>query len=95
MHGLHRMLPLTNVLVIELENAHELRAEQLLALPQVQSAELRQGVLRIGIHNLPAGAPGILQWLAEHGHLYQHVSSERPDLETVFLALTGRSLRDS
>jgi hypothetical protein len=31
----------------------------------------------------------------DRGHLYRHVASERPDLETVFLTLTGRSLRDS
>jgi ABC-2 type transport system ATP-binding protein len=91
LHGLHRMLPVTNVLAIELENPSGFRAEQLLALPEVQSAELRERVLRIGVHNLAAGAPCILQWLTEHGNLYQHVASERPDLETFFLTLTGRS----
>jgi ABC-2 type transport system ATP-binding protein len=95
LHGLHRMLPVTNVLAIELENPDGFRAEQLLALPEVQSAKLQERVLRIGVPNLAAGAPRILQWLTEHGHLYQHVVSERPDLETVFLTLTGRSLRDS
>ena len=95
LHGLHQLLPVTNVLAIELENPDGLRAEQLLSLPEVRSAELRERVLRIGVHNLAAGAPCILQWLTEHGHRYQHVASERPDLETVFLTLTGRSLRDS
>jgi linearmycin/streptolysin S transport system ATP-binding protein len=95
LHGLHRMLPVTNVLAIELENPEGLRAEQLLALPEIHSAEVRDRVLRVGVHNLSAGAPGILQWLTAHGHNYQHVASERPDLETVFLTLTGRSLRDS
>ena len=95
LHGLHRMLPVTNVLAIELDNPAGFKAEPLLALPEVESAEVREGVLRMGVHNLAAGAPGILQRLAEHGHAYQHVASERPDLETVFLTLTGRSLRDS
>ena len=95
LHGLHRILPVTNVLAIELDNPAGFRAEPLLALPEVESAEVREGVLRIGVHNLATGAHGILQWLAEHGHAYQHVASERPDLETVFLTLTGRSLRDS
>ena len=95
LHGLHRMLPVTNMLAIELENPDGFRAEELLALPEVQSAELLETVLRIGVRNLAAGAPGILRWLAEHGRIYQHVASERPDLETVFLTLTGRSLRDS
>ena len=93
--GLHRMLPVTNVLAIELEAPDGLRLEQLRTLPEIQSAEMREGVLRIGVHNLAADTPGILKWLAEHGHPYQHLASERPNLETVFLTLTGRSLRDS
>ena len=95
LHGLHRMLPVTNVLAIELESPNGFKPDPLLALPEVVSAELREGVLRVGIHELTAGAPAILRWLAENGHSYQHVTSERPDLETVFLTLTGRSLRDS
>jgi len=31
----------------------------------------------------------------ERGHTYRHVASERADLETVFLTLTGRRLRDA
>jgi ABC-2 type transport system ATP-binding protein len=95
LHGLHRMLPVTNVMAIELESPNGFKPDPLLALPEVVSAELREGVLRVGIHELTAGAPAILRWLAENGHSYQHVTSERPDLETVFLTLTGRSLRDS
>jgi ABC-2 type transport system ATP-binding protein len=93
--GLHRMLPVTNVLAIELEAPDGLRLEPLRTLPEVQSAEMRESVLRIGVHNLATDTPGILKWLAEHGHPYQHLGSERPNLETVFLTLTGRSLRDS
>jgi len=93
--GLHRLLPVTNVLAIELESPDGFSAEPLRALPEVESAELHEGVLRVGVHNLAAGAPNILQWLTEHGYRYQHLASERPDLETVFLTLTGRSLRDS
>jgi ABC-2 type transport system ATP-binding protein len=93
--GLHRMLPVTNILAIELENPADFGVEQLAAMPEVLSAEVRDDVLRVGVHSLSLGAPRILQWLTEHGHPYQHVMSERPDLETVFLTLTGRSLRDS
>ena len=67
----------------------------MLALPDVKSAELSQSTLRLGLHDLSRGAPGVLRWLAENGHTFHHVSSEQPDLETVFLTLTGRSLRDS
>ncbi|MDP8982080.1 MAG: ABC transporter ATP-binding protein [Acidobacteriota bacterium] len=96
LQGLHRMLPVTNVLNIELENPeHGLGVEQLQGLPEVHSVEVRGNVLRLGVGDLSAGTPRILAWLVEHGHPYQHVASERADLETVFLTLTGRSLRDS
>ena len=37
----------------------------------------------------------MLGWLTGHGHAYHHLRSERGDLEAVFLALTGKTLRDS
>jgi ABC-2 type transport system ATP-binding protein len=95
LHGLHRMLPVTNVLAVELEKVDGFKSDALLTLPEVESAELREGILRVGLHSLTTGAPAVLRWLAENGHAYQHVTSERPDLETVFLTLTGRSLRDA
>jgi ABC-2 type transport system ATP-binding protein len=93
--GLHQLLPISNVLAIELDRVDGFKPEQMLALAEVKSAVLEQNTLRIGVHDLSRGAPGILRWLAENGHSYRHVSSEQPDLETVFLTLTGRSLRDS
>ena len=96
LQGLHRLLPVTNVLIVELANAeHGLGAEQLQGLPEVHSVEVRGNVLKLGVGDLSAGTPRILQWLVEHGHAFHHVASERADLETVFLTLTGRSLRDS
>ena len=50
--------------------------------------------LKVGVRDLSSGTPRILQWLVDRGHPYQHIVNERADLETVFLALTGRSLRD-
>lgn len=95
LQGLHRLLPISNVIAIELDNVDGFKPEQLLTLPEVKSSELQEGTLRVGVRDLPAGANSILQWLAKNGHSYHHVVSERPDLETVFLTLTGRSLRDS
>lgn len=95
LHGLHKLLPVTNVLAIELDGPNGFDPAALRALPEVESVELRESLLRVGVHDLSSGAPAILRWLAEHNLAYQHVASERPDLETVFLTLTGRSLRDA
>ncbi len=95
LQGLHKLLPVTNVIAIDLDNADGFKPGQMLTLPEVKSAELHEGTLRVGVHDLSHGAPGVLRWLTENGRSYHHVSSEQPDLETVFLTLTGRSLRDS
>jgi ABC-2 type transport system ATP-binding protein len=95
LQGLHKLLPVTNVIAIELDHVDGFKAEQMLALPEVKSAELKQTTLRVGVHDLSRGAPSILGWLSANGHSYRSLSSEQPNLETVFLTLTGRSLRDA
>jgi ABC-2 type transport system ATP-binding protein len=96
LQGLYRLLPVTNLLAVELdEDRNGLRLDELQALPGVRSAKLEAGTLRVGVQDLATETPRILQWLVERGHLYHHVASERADLETVFLTLTGRSLRDA
>jgi ABC-2 type transport system ATP-binding protein len=96
LQGLYRLLPVTNLLAVELERGQDgLRLDELQALPGVRSATIEAGTLRVGVEDLATETPRLLQWLVERGHLYRHVVSERADLETVFLTLTGRSLRDS
>jgi hypothetical protein len=60
----------------------------------VESVELRGATVRIGVRDLAGDSPEILRWLVAQGHPFQHLASERASLETVFLTLTGRSLRD-
>ena len=96
LQGLYRLLPVTNLLAVELDGGQNgLRVEEVQALPGVRFAKLEAGTLRVGVQNLATETPRLLEWLVERGHLYSHVASERADLETVFLTLTGRSLRDS
>jgi ABC-2 type transport system ATP-binding protein len=96
LRDLYRRLPATNRLAIELESASaEGWLAELTALPGVATAEVRQGVLSVGMNELPVAAPRVLDWLAHNGIRYSHVTTERADLESVFLSLTGRSLRDS
>ena len=94
--NLYKLLPVTNVLAVELVDQPD---GQLLvalkALPQVRTAEIQERVLKVGIRNLSEDTPAILQWLVMEGHRYEHLANERASLETVFLNLTGRSLRDS
>src|SRR5690348_12100209 len=93
--GLYRQVPAANMLRIELDEARNgLHLEDLRALAGVDSAEKDGEVLKVGVRDLTAATPRVLQWLAEQGHSWQHMTNERASLESVFLTLTGRRLRD-
>ncbi len=68
--------------------------DRLRKLPGVVSAVMEQETILVELEDLTTGAPAVLSWLSGRGVGYTHVSSERANLETVFLELTGRSLRD-
>jgi ABC-2 type transport system ATP-binding protein len=96
LQGLYRLIPASNVLVVELdERTNGVSLDELRALSEVRTVEQHGTTLRIGVGDLAAHAPRVLQWLVDHSFAYRHVVSERADLETVFLTLTGRSLRDA
>jgi len=94
--GLYRRLPATNKLFIDLVDAQKLGdASALKTVPGVQSVELTGNRLAIWLRDLSDGAAAVLGWLSAGGYRIENVSTEKPNLETVFLTLTGRSLRDS
>ncbi len=96
LHELYKLLPVSNLLSIELaDGAGDVPLDELRRLGAVKSASMEQRVLKVGLHDLSADAADVMRWLADRKFPFQHVMSERPDLETVFLSLTGRSLRDS
>ena len=93
--GLTRRLPLRNVLRLEVEDPPPgAWADELATLPGIVSAQLEAAVLTIGLAELGPGSAAALGWLTARGIAIAHARTERPDLETVFLALTGRTMRD-
>lgn len=94
--NLHRLVPVRSLLTLEFEDGDGggLRAEELREVPGVESAELRSGGVAIGVRDLGADSAEILRWMAARGLRVRHLASERASLETVFLTLTGRRLRD-
>ena len=96
LQALNRMVPARNLLTVEFEDSagNVPRAQDVAQLPGVESAEVQGASARIAVRNLAEDSAGILQWLVQQGYRVQHLSSERASLETVFLTLTGRSLRD-
>jgi ABC-2 type transport system ATP-binding protein len=70
------------------------RAESLRGWDTVASLEVRGAELLLGLDALDA-APAVLARLRAEGYAVQGFATERASLESVFLALTGRSLRDA
>ena len=89
-------LPAPNVLSVELEVDPGPGLPGLCAtLPGVARAGLEGRRLRLTLDD-PALRTGlVLETLAKGGHGWSHLHTERASLESVFLNLTGRSLRDA
>jgi len=90
--GLHRLLPATHSLEIEVEGVVD--TARLARESGVRQASQADGTLAVGADDLSRVAPAVLSWLAANGHAVRHIASQRASLEDVFLGLTGRQLRD-
>jgi ABC-2 type transport system ATP-binding protein len=64
------------------------------ALAGVRAVALDAGTLTVTTADIGAAAPRVLELLAARGLSCRRLASENANLEDVFLALTGRSLRD-
>jgi ABC-2 type transport system ATP-binding protein len=87
-----RLLPAAQTLQIDIEGM--LDAAVIEALPGVKQVHLEGDRLSVGLDDLTRGAQAVLQAVAAAGVGVRHLSSGRANLEDVFLALTGRQLRD-
>ena len=89
---LMRLLPAAQKLQVEIEGPVDAGALQ--ALPGVRPPQHEAGRWTFGLDDLVAGSATVLQALAAQGAVVRHLGSGRANLEDVFLALTGRQLRD-
>ena len=90
--GLYRQLPISATLAIELDG--EIDIADLARQPGVKAVSQENGRLTVGVDSLSTSASIVLTWLTRAGHRVNRVSSGRANLETLFLAITGRQLRD-
>jgi hypothetical protein len=67
---------------------------ELKSLAGVRSAGLNANELIVTLDELASGAPAVFSFLAQRQQAFVHLQSERPNLESVFLELTGHTLRD-
>ena len=92
---LYQELPVANVLRVECAGATGTWLAELGKVEGVVSVEQQNGTLSLGLGELGGGSAAVLAWLHQRGAVVTHVSSERASLETIFLNLTGRTLRDA
>jgi ABC-2 type transport system ATP-binding protein len=90
--ALYRLLPATQTLHLDIEGA--ISPDHLLALPGVKNMKFEGGRLTLGLDDLSQHTAAVLQALADAGVKLRNLSSDRANLEDVFLALTGSQLRD-
>jgi ABC-2 type transport system ATP-binding protein len=94
LRGLYRKHAPPSALSVELEAPVEGPwLEALRALPEVAGAALEGERLRVALNGDLSQGAAVLAAL--QGQRVTHFAAERPDLETVFLTLTGKRLRDA
>lgn len=80
--------------VVEFTAAGTLTAAELQQLPGVQRCELRGGLVTLTVTAVHAAVPPLLAHLAQRGIALEGLSTRHATLEDVFVALTGRQLRE-
>jgi ABC-2 type transport system ATP-binding protein len=89
---LYAKLPAAQTLQVDIEG--EIDIGVLASLAGVKRAQRSGERVTLAMDDLTRDACGVLQALAAAGCKVRHMSSDRGNLEDVFLALTGRQLRD-
>jgi ABC-2 type transport system ATP-binding protein len=89
---LYRTLPAAQTLQLDIDGT--LDAAALDGVPNLKAIKLEPGRITLGLDDLARDTPAVLLALAARGIVVRHIDSGRANLEDVFLALTGRQLRD-
>lgn len=79
---------------LEIDVGQTVDCAPLLAVPGVVEANEANGVLNVTLQSLAKDMAPVLAWCSAQGLAIRHINSVRANLEDVFLALTGRQLRD-
>jgi ABC-2 type transport system ATP-binding protein len=94
--AVRRLVPGVNVIEMEIDNPGT--GDWSAGLREVDGVDtvVCEGmILRVTVRELLDVSPRVLLWLRDRGYRCSHLASQRADLETVFLTLTGRSVRNA
>jgi ABC-2 type transport system ATP-binding protein len=80
--------------ILEVRLGGALAADELALLPGIGSVACKENVFRLSVSDIAAALPALLALCARRGLTLQSLTTHQPTLEDVFVALTGRALRD-
>jgi ABC-2 type transport system ATP-binding protein len=98
--NLKKTIAQQEIVVLEVERFDPARRAALAALPTVEHVAARYDevgeswTLTVQTADSRAALPSLIEGAGAHGARIRNVQSARPSLEDVFIALTGRQLRD-
>ena len=84
-----------HVIEFAVEGGEALPVEALKALPSVEGVAREDGRFRLTVREVHRALPALLSGLAERGASVSQLATHHATLEDVFVALTGRTLRDA
>lgn len=84
----------TDTLIITIDNPYKVDEQKLLSIPGIKSVEIEENRIRISNSRDVINFDLIIQFFISCNHIIKNIENRSPDLETVFLSLTGRKLRD-
>lgn len=80
--------------VLSLDIGQPVDCAGLTGIAGVVSAHEDQGVIHVRLKSMGSDAARVLDWCQQQGLVVRRLNSTRANLEDVFLAMTGRQLRD-
>jgi len=80
--------------VVEFSAAPPLSVETLSRIPGVRTVNERNGRVQLSVSGLHIAVPALMSAVEHQGSALLHLSTRQGTLDDVFLALTGRSLRE-
>lgn len=84
----------TNSIWITVDSLNNFNRDEILAMNGVINADIEEKVIKINTTTDVNNLDKIIQNFIAKGIAIKNVENKKPDLETVFLTLTGRNLRD-
>jgi ABC-2 type transport system ATP-binding protein len=91
---LKSMISDTDTLFITVESGLKIKKQELEAIPGVKSVDVTGNIIRITTSRDVMSFDKIIHALVASDNVIKNIENTSPDLETVFLSLTGRTLRD-